>query len=667
MRTVIEKYIIEAPAIWAGGLTDGQLLSKIAETDFSKKQIEADKDYCYYLRKAYYTDDLMNAEYGLMVYSINQPSTLEIASVNEQILLENEYLSIHRIAVFREGQLIDKINDTKIKTLDHEDQSNGGVFNSSKKINISIKDVRLYDIIIIEDTRNYLLTEKEFLRKAFVKFVWSSPDPYWGYGEYEFDFINERTKPVAYKKSFFRDDNELLIEDEEGLLTKGQRLEIRKQNYLNPIDVNREINPFIDFATQSTWSELANYIYPYYEEVLQKHDIASIAPALLEKINAYDLLEDKLQTAIEYVQNNIRYVYDADEMHGHKPQDPEITYANKQGDCKAKTLLLKILLDYLHIDSTIVLVNYANDYFLKHFLPSLMSFNHVILKISYQGCDYFIDATARDEFGTLENRTFISFFNYLEIKQGAELAQRKSFSFPKFCMEDQVDIRVLAGVGTLSLTSTYRYNRANNLRRYFKNTSKKEIIEEWNKFLFNNMNFLHDRNGVDIREVFTVGEIQILSDDKKLNEFKIQYTCTLPDPYFKNPKGARFLMYFDASVLRIALRDHLHKDVTFWHYYDSERYEIVLSTDKKIDTKEQYTVQECNLDNSYFKYSLKKDIHKYGGKAIIEYRPISNIEVPIAEIANLKAEYKILENSNYGLGLDIIEPGLLNFLKYSFK
>ena len=81
----------------------------------------------------------------------------------------------------------------------------------------------------------------------------------------------------------------------------------------------------------------------------------------------HETLDEKIRFVIEFVQNSIYYVYDAEIMDGHEPQEPQITYESKQGDCKAKTVLLKSLLDYLDIASTCVLVNYEADYFIPFY------------------------------------------------------------------------------------------------------------------------------------------------------------------------------------------------------------------------------------------------------------------------------------------------------------
>ena len=99
-------------------------------------------------------------------------------------------------------------------------------------------------------------------------------------------------------------------------------------------------------------------------------------------------------------------------MNGHKPQEPSVTYENKQGDCKGKIGFIESNpFDYIGVDASVVLVNFNTDYYIKYYLPSLLSFNHVVVKVNYKGEEYFIDANhLRDEFGLIENRGFYLFY-----------------------------------------------------------------------------------------------------------------------------------------------------------------------------------------------------------------------------------------------------------------
>ena len=662
-----QGYKIQAAPQWADTITNEQIIKLCEDSPFATEQIEEGRDFCYLLNKYYYVDDQQNADYALMAYTLTQPENLERASMSDMVLEENECYEIHRIAVIREGEYIDKLLDTNIKILDNENNSNGGVLSKSKKINVSIRDLRLYDILILEDTRTKVFSEKEFVRRDFVKHIYVTPDTYWAYGKYHYKFINNREKKVAYKRFFFRDTEGNAMEQPIEYLEKGQVLEISHTNYINPVDPNREIFPFIDFATESTWKDLSNYIYPLYEDVLKQSNLQQFAPDLVEKLDKLPTLDEQIQFAIEYVQNNIYYTYNADEMNGHKPQEPAITFQNKQGDCKAKCVLLKTILDYLEVESSIVLVNYNADFYLKYYLPSLLSFNHVIVKIRHNAEDYFVDATSRNEFGRLEKRTVLSFCHYMEIKENASLQVRKASFFKLPCIDEHVKVVVNGDKGKIILNTTYRYNRANNMRNYFKQTNKKELIDGWNRFLFYNLNYINDRSEQDIREIFKDASIRIENDNKEENELTIAYEATIIKPYFTNKEGREFLMYFDHSVLKKDLIDFRHKDSSYWHNYDSEHYIIELYADKPIDTKEKYTIQELDISNDYFTYTSKKTIGKTFGKVEISYNPLTNIEITLDKIQELKDNYNRIGDSNFGLGIDILPKGILSKIRSWFS
>ncbi|WP_343613632.1 hypothetical protein [Flavobacterium sp.] len=663
----VENYKIEKPESWAPNIDDNQLIEYIKESDFSNKQVEEGRDFCYFLDKVYYTNDNGNSEYACVAYTLNEPSNLESASVRDVVVEENETYIIHRISVLRDGVLIDKIADTKIKVLDSENQSEGGVLSSNKKVNITIKDLRLYDVLITEDSRVKVFTDRDFMRKEFLKYVYVTPSTYWAYGNYKFSFINDRKDPIAYKKAFFRDEEGNVLEPEINYLKQGERFVIEKENYINFFDTNREVAPFIDFATDSNWIDLANYIAPLYEEIYNKASLKEFAPKLVEKLDAITDKDEQLQFAIDYVQNHVYYIFNADEMNGHKPQEPSVTYENKQGDCKAKSVLLKVVLDYINIDSSVVLVNFNTDHYIAHYLRSLLTFNHVILKINYKGETYFIDATSRDEFGLVENRGFIYFLHYLEVKPNQGLQVREPHKFAYYGINEKVDFSAQNNKGQLKLVTTYKGNRANYMRKYFKNTNKREIIDSWNNFLFYTLNYSNDRNGTDIRTIFKDAVIEIVSDDKKLNEFTIQYYSSIENPYFTDQQKNRFLMYFDRNLVKNNARDFMHTDIPFWHNFDNEKYEIHLTTDEKIDVQEKYTIQESTINNPYFNYTSRKKVTKNGASIFIDYKPLVNLEIPLKDFEDFRNAHHTVADSNFGIGIDIIEQGLLNMLKYSFK
>jgi len=649
-------YKIEKPADWAPQLSDGDILAALAESDFSREQHEEGRDFCYFLKKIEYTDDTYNAEYTCMAYSVHQPDTMEVASVQEHVLHTAEHMVIHRISVLRDGVLIDKLPDTRFKVLDNEDQSMAGVINSSKKVNITIKDIRLYDILLVEDTHVVTFTDKDFLRKELIKYLWISPNVYWAYGTYELDFINRRSKPVAYKKAFYRDQAGELLPVETGLIAPGDRYSFRLENYLNPVDENREVYPYIDFATDHSYGELIEFVLPHYQAALTARPLETYAPDLVAKLDALgEDLDAKIVLGLEYVQNSIRYIYNEEEMHGHRPQDPWVTCASRQGDCKAKTVLLKCVLDHLGVDSEIVLVNYQADFHIQHYLPSLFNFNHVVLKISHKGGTYFEDATCRDEYGTLGNRSFIGFVHYLPIRPDAALQRREAYKLPDFAVFDDVSLSVQDNVGRITVRTTYRYSRANHTRRYFKNTNRKAILDEWNNFIFSCLE-LDGENGKDKRQLFADAQIQIVEDDKANNVFVLQYTSSITDPYHVGSDGTKYLKYYDRGIVKDNLSDFVHRDIGFLQSFDSERYKITIRSDQPVNMKDEFTKKELDLNSPYFTYRLTKTVDKHGATAEIAFVPLCNADIPVSDIPDLRDKYAEVEKSAFGLGLSIAKP-----------
>lgn len=661
-----KQYVFSAPENWAKSLSDQEILQTVTNSDFFKEPLREGKDVCYYLHRLARTTHESFENYVCMVYSLHETANFEAASVKEYILEESETLFIHRLSVIRNGELIDKIKDMDVKVLDHEDSSVNGVFNKLKKVNISVKDLRIGDILVQEDTRKMEYTERDFMRKEFFKYVYSSPDSYWNYGHFEFNLINARNQDIAYKKCYFK-DGKTPENSSQNSLKPDETFTIVEKNYNNLVDKDREVYPFIDFATDANWETLSSFIAPYYQEVMQRFTLQEIAPDFWKSLHEITDKEQQIRYAIEYVQNHIKYIFDANMMNGHQPQDAKTTFDNKQGDCKAKSLLLKLILDDIKVDSEIVLVNYRSDVFVNDYLPSLFSFNHVILKIKYSNEEYFIDATLRDECGTLENRGSVSFLNYLPIKNQQNLLQRKGFTYSKFAIEDTTNYAAKNNEGNLEVTTIYRYARANSIRRYFRNTSKMEAKDSWLKFVFNSMNFNNDRSSEDVRTLFQDVNLEVIKDDENLNEIVVKFTAKFNNPYFVNADKQRFMMFFDYNIPKNAVRDFKHQQLPFWQSFDTGKYTITLSTDQKIDTQEKYTIQECDIKNPYFTHSIKKNIHKNGGTAVVEFRPLSNIEIPDEAINQLKKDYAIIADSNFGLGIDIVESGLMNQLKHKWK
>ena len=52
---------------------------------------------------------------------------------------------------------------------------------------------------------------------------------------------------------------------------------------------------------------------------------------------------------------------------------------------------------------------------------------------------------------------------------------------------------------------------------------------------------------------------------------------------------------------------------------------------------------------------------------IVEYNPLTNIELPLHKLEPIREDYHTMADSNFGIGIDVVEKGFLNSLKRLFK
>lgn len=149
----------------------------------------------------------------------------------------------------------------------------------------------------------------------------------------------------------------------------------------------------VEFTDASSWSDIAALLAPLYQR-------ASVIPkdgplrAELEKIRASspDPIA-RAQAALRLVEDQVRYVALQMGMGGLVPAAPETTWSRRFGDCKAKTAVLLGLLHELGIDAVPVVVNAQNGDGLDQRLPMVALFNHVLVRATINGRDYWLDGT----------------------------------------------------------------------------------------------------------------------------------------------------------------------------------------------------------------------------------------------------------------------------------
>lgn len=388
------KYSIVPAPEWAEPSTEEEIIQKFTPSEKGKQILDSGKQICFEFKEVLNTSNSKNEDYVFRSWIVNSSEVLQGAAIMDFVLRENEYIKMHRVFVCRNGKIIDKIQDINVRLFDNEQSSSYGTIDNQKKINCIVLDLRLGDIFVQEYTQETIFSEKNFLDKKFFRFFFRSPSSNWFYGYHLFKLINNRQEGITTKKSYFRDEINSRIPDELNSVKPGEHY-IHEFVDHKSLDQDDVYPPFVEIVSDSSWEEISTYTTGYYQDLFQitQKECQDLLFPFIELDNNPELLDSNLQTVIEFVQNQIVYLFDAEVMHGYIPENTQKTIQVKSGDCKAKSLLLMHLLKGLGIESDLILVNYDYDYHLAHYLPSPFIFNHMILKIRYKGEEYFVDST----------------------------------------------------------------------------------------------------------------------------------------------------------------------------------------------------------------------------------------------------------------------------------
>lgn len=377
-----EKYPFKEHPIWAPALSGDFLLSVCVPDEKSKEIVEGGKGMCYWYGRILHTSNQENEEYLFRIWQLNTPQLLQSASIMEFVLRGNESVAIDEVGVVRDGVYLDKRNDIHVRVFDDERSSLYGLFDEMKKMNCVIQDLGLGDIIVFGYTRQARFDADRALDKKYFQATHLLPTGYWLYRHYQFTFFQERIEPVKLIWRYFRTADGALLPQKAGRYARGEKFSYKEDN-LQLAASNDRYGPGFEIATEASWEQVAHDAYLLHEGMLEDMHLES-APsyAALSLGKTEATLERDMRKIIEFVQNDVIYLFDAEVMHGHVPQNPGKTFHLKSGDCKAKSVLLIALLRTLGVAAEPILVNYGFDGLLGDCLPSPFVFSIMKLCVS---------------------------------------------------------------------------------------------------------------------------------------------------------------------------------------------------------------------------------------------------------------------------------------------
>ena len=436
----------------------------------------------YDVNSGYYTtlyDNQMNLETAedythFKLKVLTNGGVEEASEINISFDSSYQKAEFHYVYIWRNGKKIDKTESLELKLLTNETQLESNIYNGKVKLYAVLQDVRKNDIV------EYAYTVKGN-NPIYDNFRYNSSGLQ-GYNPIDhlyIRFIYPTNKGYTHK---------CINCEESDITTKTEgenEVLIVEKNHLKIIEFEETepswfmAYPLLSVTNFKDWSTINNWAYSIFE----MDNVPNLIEEFEEVYGDFSTLDEKITAAINFVQNDIRYMGIESGIGSIKPFTPKQVLDQRFGDCKDKSLLLVSMLRNLGITKSYpVLVSTSLTSHVDDFLPTGTLFDHCIAYFEYQGKEYWIDPTISSQAGDYKTRLVYDYGKTLIIDKVSSALKSMNivdtitrteiyevFKIPNFTDDAILKITTkFYGLKADNFRSSLEYNSLKDISDYYK-------------------------------------------------------------------------------------------------------------------------------------------------------------------------------------------------------
>jgi hypothetical protein len=321
-------------------------------------------------------------------------------------------LIVHRVALWRDGRMIDQTATAAIDLLRRENELDNGVITGERTALVRLEDVRVGDVVDIAWSWQDIggAWRGNFFDTADLG--WSVPT-----GLTRYRLTMPAGRPLVARS--FENPPPPTVR------RVGDTV-IREWRVLDPDPVADSTgspkwwSPWarVSLATMADWRTIDAWSQPFYAQDLSlPADFAARVDAIA---TASPDPKRRAIAALRLVQDSIRYTSLSIGAGSFVPHPPATTVRNGFGDCKDKTLLLVAVLRHLGLSAWPALTDTEQGPALDRILPAANAFDHVITLATIAGRNYWLDATMDHQGGSLDTLAPLTYGFALPLRPGQD-------------------------------------------------------------------------------------------------------------------------------------------------------------------------------------------------------------------------------------------------------
>jgi len=472
---------------------------------------------------------------------VSQEGVQQGAELNFEVVPPYQQLTVHSLQIHRGTNVLDRLARDNFKVIQRERDLARRIYDGTLSAVVFLEDVRVGDVIEFSWTVRganpvfgdryvgSLLTQWQFpVGHRRIRVWWPSKRPLHvkPYGT---------TGAPAVKRA--ADHIEYLWDQTN---TPAVNLEGDLPTWYQPFG-------WLQLSEFNSWNEVAQWA----TELNTKTD--SLSSALQQKITEWrgqsSDKERQLLAALQFVQDDVRYLGIELGASSHAPADPNLVADRRFGDCKDKALLLCSLLHALGIEAHPALVNSSASPTLDEWLPSPLCFDHTIVQVTLDGVSHWIDPTRSHQRGRLSELYVPDYRWALVVKDTTAIlvhVESPTLAAPITQVYERYDARSFTNPASLHIVTTRYGAEAEQMRYYYAQTTQEQLDKT-----------LANYHAQWFPQLTLQGHVKV-SDDTELNVLKTTQDYRLPG--FWSPSDDKRLWVRDLSPWSIVA--HLHKPGT---------------------------------------------------------------------------------------------------------
>lgn len=296
-------------------------------------------------------------------------------------------LSLHRVAILRAGQMLERTASVNTRVLERETGIDAGMYGGAATLQLLLDDVRVGDTLWLTYT---LEGDNPVLGKQWADdFSWDAAAPV---ERRSLTVFHPRGRPLYWRQlGDFRRTPVQPVHDVVGNIERlhfeETAIEAVEMEPSTPSDYLPE--RMLQMSEYADWHGVAQWADSLFPKAMASPALKALAAQFQKEPTA----AARAGAALQWVQNEIRYFSVSIGENSHRPQAPETVIKLRYGDCKDKSYLLVSLLSQLDIEALPVLLSSRAPGMPAKMLPSPTWFDHVIVRIRIDGRDYYVDPT----------------------------------------------------------------------------------------------------------------------------------------------------------------------------------------------------------------------------------------------------------------------------------